>query len=216
MPITPLIGLIGKKRVGKDSFASALTSRYDYQRVAFADPLKEASYFANPIMGTFSLMPEGHDHPVTQEWRLQEVIDTLGWDTAKDLIPEVRRFLEDLGTNGIRALDEGFWLRIGLGRIDSLGSRGVPAVVTDARFPNEADAIRDRGGLIVRILRDNPELDQGGHVSNTALDDYAEDFTVPNDGTLADLQDAAYIVAEQVARITSRTNYPRRKHGTQN
>lgn len=60
-------------------------------------------------------------------------------------------------------------------------------IVTDVRFPNEAKAIKDRGGILIRINR--PQyLDNGlvirkdEHLSETALDDYdGFDYVIDND-----------------------------------
>src|SRR5690606_4016638 len=59
-------------------------------------------------------------------------------------------------------------------------------VITDCRFPNEAQAINRAGGLVVRVQRpgNGPAND---HPSETALDDYQFDGVINNDGTLEDL-----------------------------
>lgn len=45
-------------------------------------------------------------------------------------------------------------------------------IITDVRFPNEAKAIADRGGILIKVVR--PETDHlaGDHESETALDQY--------------------------------------------
>ena len=68
-------------------------------------------------------------------------------------------------------------------------------IITDVRFPNEAKAIKDKGGILIRINR--PQyLDNGlvirkdEHLSETALDDYDKfDHVIENDGTVQDLID---------------------------
>ena len=69
-------------------------------------------------------------------------------------------------------------------------------IITDVRFPNEAEAIKDRGGILIRINR--PQyLDNGlvirkdEHLSETALDDYDEfDYVINNDtNSVQDLVD---------------------------
>ena len=55
-------------------------------------------------------------------------------------------------------------------------------IVTDVRFPNEAKAIKDKGGIIIRINR--PQLIERDfeHLSETALDDYdGFDYVIEND-----------------------------------
>ena len=68
-------------------------------------------------------------------------------------------------------------------------------IITDVRFPNEAKAIKDKGGILIRINR--PQyLDNGlvvrkdEHLSETSLDDYDKfDHVIENDGTVQDLID---------------------------
>jgi hypothetical protein len=63
-------------------------------------------------------------------------------------------------------------------------------IITDVRFPNEAQAIKDRGGIVLRIERPGGESHCGGaHASETALDDYDFDIVINNDGTIEELID---------------------------
>lgn len=191
-----VIGLIGKKRSGKDSFAATLVEEHGYKRVAFADPLRDAALRLDPYVDG-SVLDNGELHP----YRLSEVVQTLGWERAKDEVPEVRRILQALGTDAIRTIDADFWVRSGVAAIQA--ELGAPSeasvVVTDVRFPNEADAIRDSGGILVRIVR--PGYDGDGHATETALDDYVPDILVNNDGTLDQLGDAALAVATNATTL---------------
>lgn len=73
-------------------------------------------------------------------------------------------------------------------------------VVTDVRFPNEADAIRDAGGVLIRLVR--PSAGQGdAHPSETALDDYVENYRLSNTGTLKVLRDTARSLAGDLERL---------------
>ena len=62
-------------------------------------------------------------------------------------------------------------------------------IITDVRFPNEAQAIKDRGGILIRINR--PQLIERDfeHLSETALDDYdGFDYVIENNSdSVADL-----------------------------
>lgn len=206
-----LIGMIGRRRSGKDTFAKTLVEELDFRRVAFADPLRDAALALDPIVGPTSLpgdlVPSYH--------RLSEVIDTLGWEVAKDFAPEVRRILQALGTDAIRKLDDEFWVRIAMERVGDLQTGmthsgwsgrvvrsfdGHSVVVTDCRFPNEAEAIRQAGGVIVRVERPGATeaAEEDLHASETALDDYPEDYVVPNTGTLEDLAEHARQIAAQL------------------
>ncbi|WGH20315.1 deoxynucleoside monophosphate kinase [Arthrobacter phage MaGuCo] len=181
-----IVGLIGKKRSGKDTFAHGMTG---YTRIAFADPLRRAALALDPIVGRPAL--PGQLAP-QRDVRLSDVIDAIGWERAKDCVPEVRRILQRLGTESIRAIDPDFWIRAGEAAILADGG---PVVVTDCRYPNEADKIRAMGGVLIRVVR--PGFDSAGdaHPSESALDRYAEDVQVLNNGTVDDLLNAAARVA---------------------
>lgn len=167
-----LVGLIGKKRAGKDTFAKGLLER-GFERFAFADPLKEAALSLDPLIGRVPL--PGTLAPI-EDVRLSAYVEAVGWEAAKE-VPEIRRTLQRFGV-GIRALDEGFWVRP-LGR--ALEASSAPLVVTDVRFPNEADEIRRLGGRLVRIIRPGQESTDA-HESETALDGYEADLDVLNVG----------------------------------
>ena len=181
----PLVGMIGRKRAGTDTFAGVLTTEAAFSRVAFADPLRDVALELDPIVGRPSLPGELAPN---RDVRLREVIDALGWERAKDYVPEVRQTaLQGLG-QAIRTLDPDFWLRIALGRIEAAPGA---VVVTDVRLPNEADAIVAQGGVLVRVVRPGQVDDGDTHTTETALDDYDVDYEVLNDGTLSDLEGRA-------------------------
>jgi hypothetical protein len=61
-------------------------------------------------------------------------------------------------------------------------------VVTDVRYPNEANMLRSRGFRLIRITRPGVADDQ--HDSETALDTYPADSTIENIGTVEQLREA--------------------------
>lgn len=74
-------------------------------------------------------------------------------------------------------------------------------IITDVRFPNEARAIKERGGIIVRVNRPFVRIEGQGkqrvarHSSETALDNWEFDYIANNEGTLEELLvDAQYIL----------------------
>jgi hypothetical protein len=63
-------------------------------------------------------------------------------------------------------------------------------IITDVRFPNEAQAIKDRGGIVIRVERPGGESHCGGaHASETALDTYNFDYVIDNEGNIDELID---------------------------
>ena len=181
MTTTPLVGLIGRARSGKDTAAAALVEERGFTRLAFADPLREIALALDPFVGSPALPG---DLAPFRGVRLSTAIDALGWERAKDTIPEVRRLLQRLGTEGGRAvLGENVWVDAAFAKVTATDG---PVVFTDVRFPNEADAIREAGGLLLRVVRPGV-APVAAHASETALDGYEVDADVWNDGTVADL-----------------------------
>jgi hypothetical protein len=93
----------------------------------------------------------------------------------------VREFLQTLGTNALRdQLHEDVWINALFSDFDDSSNW----LITDVRFPNEAEAIKNKGGILVRVDRG---LSTGDHPSETALDDYEFDYVIPNKGNLEKL-----------------------------
>lgn len=184
---THLIGLLGRKRSGKDTFAERLVSHHGYTRFAFADALRAAAEALDPYVGWTDL-----GFRVRLSDALREV---GGWEGLKysEYDAESRRILQRMGV-GVRDLDPDFWLRV---VVDQVRKHDGPAVITDVRFPNEFEAVYDHVGIAVRIVR--PGLDSSDlHVSETALDGFLPTLIYDNAGTIEDLHamadQAAYFV----------------------
>lgn len=163
-----LVGLSGYARSGKDTAAAAL-SDLGFERRAFADTVKTSLYRLNP------LVPDGDEYG-----RLSTVVDDEGWDRAKNRT-EVRALLQRLGTQaGRMVLGDDIWVDTAL--------RDLPerAVFTDVRYQNEADTIRSRHGIVIRIER--PGVGPvNGHSSESGLEGFRFDAVIQNDGTVAEL-----------------------------
>jgi len=173
------IGLIGRAQAGKDSVGDRLRTRYGYQRVAFADPLKASALRIDP------LIPTAYDRGSAVHVRLSVLVADVGWDYAKVAYPEVRRILQHVGQT-VRTIDPLFWVRAAFPAIDAAERLNLPVVVTDVRYENEAVALRDRGFSFVRITRPGTDTPDA-HESETALDNWAAALTIGNTGTLDEL-----------------------------
>jgi hypothetical protein len=171
--------MIGYAQSGKDTVAAHLVERYGFRRYAFADALKRIALDLDPIVEAPPSCAPG--------WgvlRLSEVVDRLGWEGAKKR-PEVRRLLQHLGVAVRDRLDPDAWVNEVMRQ---LHRETAPVVITDVRFPNEAKAIREQGGILVRVER--PGVGPvNAHHSETALDDLRPEWTVQNDSDIPDLLD---------------------------
>ncbi|MBH1936491.1 hypothetical protein I5Q34_19790 [Streptomyces sp. AV19] len=177
------VALLGQARAGKDSIGQRLVARHGFARLAFADPLRYMALDIDPMVGA-EPTPLGA-LPI----RLSDVVRRHGWEEAKTR-PEVRRTLQRLG-EAVRVHDRDYWVRLVLDKVPTADRWDLPLVVTDVRHENEADALRRRGFLLVRVVRPGGHGASGdaerAHVSETALADYPSDVTITNASSLADL-----------------------------
>ncbi|GAB3861884.1 hypothetical protein GCM10028822_41910 [Hymenobacter terrigena] len=168
-----LIGLSGRRGSGKDTVARILQElqpERNWQIRSFGDSIKSVCA---------ALTGEAVAPYYTQEGKAE-------------LVPTFHRtrgeMLQQVG-QALRSWEPLVW-------VDAFFA-GLPAnafvLVPDVRFANEADPIRTRGGLMLRVEGD--PLHQRGdgtrddnHPSEIAMDDYPHfDFTLHNNGSLDDL-----------------------------
>lgn len=107
----------------------------------------------------------------------------IGWNGQKDATGRV--LLQRLGLAAREVFGESIWVDQAMTHVDLALNSGALVCVTDVRFPNEVAAIRERGGIVFRVVRPGVTA-PNGHISEHALD------AVPlpaicNDGSLADL-----------------------------
>lgn len=178
----PLIGLLGRKRAGKDSFAARLVEAHGFERFAFADPLKETMLDLNPWLEP---TPYPGNLAPTRSIRLADYVAACGWELAKEN-PEVRRLLQAHGVAIRTHVDSEVWVNATMSKVALARTHPDPVVIADVRFPNEADAVEAAGGILVRIVR--PSITSNDrHISETALDGRAVHHVYYNDGTIDDL-----------------------------
>lgn len=169
-----IIGLSGYAQTGKDTVAEHLISKYNYKRVAFADPIREALYRLDPILTDF---------PGLSGVSLAWIVDKGGWESLKQNSQEARRLLQRFGTEvGRDMFGPDFWVNQGMSNVSKFDKK----VFTDVRFPNEYRAIKAREGIILRIIKPGTGA-VNPHASETALDNFSFDATIINDGSKQDL-----------------------------
>lgn len=105
----------------------------------------------------------------------------------------VRELLQKVGTECMRdCLHENVWVNALFADYECTHADQAPNgldcsnwIITDCRFPNEAQAVKAHGGVVIRVER--PIQEKGTHPSETALDDWSFDHVISNDGTLEEL-----------------------------
>lgn len=174
------IGVTGYAQHGKDTVASVLVSEYGFKRLAFADALKELALKVDPIVR--------NPYLPAAEARLSWTVAKFGWEEAKSL-EEVRRLLQELGTGAREILGDDIWTRI-IAR--KMRSTYDPVVISDVRFPNEAEMIHWHGGEIWRVIRITPE---GASYDNGIGIDH------PSEAQIADIDFDKILVAHDVPSL---------------
>ena len=159
------VGLTGKMGAGKDHFFTEMErwAKNTFQRVSLADLLRQE------VEDTLIIGSEAVELPVL-------------WN--KPYSDDVRRLLQWWGTDLRRNQNPDYWVLKGEEWAYETTRHGKVPVFTDVRFPNEADMVRENGGIIVRVSApyEIREARLGAvppsHESEDAMDDYRADFDV--------------------------------------
>lgn len=203
-----LLGITGKKRSGKNTVGQYLQDKYRFNQHAFADNIKKLVLEINPIIG--SDYKDGYG-----EIYLKEAVEKSGWEKAKEdhYVREFLQNLgvrcrEVFGKNlwadhlwkelikkydtynaGIKSLN------YTINDLPSFKYEGEDVlvkpnlqsnvVITDVRFENEAQRIRDYSGYVIHLIGRGEEGDT--HMSEQILPPQYIQFTVDNSGTTEEL-----------------------------
>jgi hypothetical protein len=189
-----VIGISGAKRSGKNTFASMLSEELNkegiktgedswamllkqsvYESLGFATGLDLQSRFYESWADAFK---QGHTLQITNS--LGEVIHSLSG----------REFLQRFGTEGHREVfGQDFWIEQLWSKYEESDLDAL--IITDCRYDNEAESIRERGGIIIKI--NNPRADnvKDSHPSERGISNSLIDINIQNDSTLERLREKA-------------------------
>jgi hypothetical protein len=178
-----LIGLTGHAGSGKDT-VRAFMEQEAFVGLAFADGIRG--------MLRELLTSAGIDDAYIDDRTLKEAI-----------IPELgvsyRHMAQSLGTEWARNLRRDFWLRIAAAFVvDQMDAGETHFVISDVRFANEAEWVRNKGGQIWRIHREGL-AGVRPHVSESGIDNIKPTRTIHNNGSTADLAEAVALAIESLA-----------------
>lgn len=207
-----LIGINGKIGAGKDTVGEIIqklcitNSGSKFEIKKFAGKLKQTASLLTGIPikkfedQEFKTKALGREWCYPTEWQGRE-----HWVEMT-----VREFLQRLGTEAMRVgLHTNVWVNALFADYkwyvkswDELGTEIDGAypnwVITDMRFPNEMEAVVEKGGITIRVVR--PGTVTGDHPSETALDDAVFDYEIINDGSMEELVSKvrSILVAEHI------------------
>lgn len=201
-----IIGLGHKKQVGKNTVANIIC---DLDNISYnIDTVFEQHSFAHKLKQVASIL---FNVPI-ENWEDSDFKNKfLGFD--KDGVITPRVILQRIGESLRKGVDENIWVNALLNTSmlkveEAKSNKGIEGdsaqeesidrtitvkkklpnwIITDVRYPNEAEAIKSLGGILIRVDRETGYKDN--HISETALDDYdGWDYIIDNNGTLEDLR----------------------------
>ena len=140
-----IIGICGFIGSGKDTIADYLVNFHEFRRESFATTLKDA---VSAVFGWDRTMLEGRTKEA-REWR--EQLD-LWWSERLDMPTLTPRWvLQYWGTEVCRkAFHNDIWIA---SLENKLRNSKDNIVISDCRFPNEIQSIRNAGGKIIWVQR---------------------------------------------------------------
>ena len=208
-----IIGICGFIGSGKDTVADYLVNFHEFRRESFANTLKDA---VAAVFGWDRTMLEGRTKEA-REWR--EQVDP--WWAARLDMPTLtpRWVLQYWGTEVFRrAFHDDIWIA---SLENKLRNSRDNIVISDCRFPNEIESLKQAGGSIVWVQRgtlpdwyeDAVSANQGNNVGLNAMkmrkihasewawlgSDF--DVVIDNNGSIDDLyrQSASLVVSDKIA-----------------
>jgi hypothetical protein len=168
-----IIGILGQKRNGKDTIADYLVSNNNYEKKAFAEPIKELckvlfNYSDDQLHGESK---EEED----EYWKItpRETFQFVGTEFGRNLLP---KYLPWVGEN--------FWVLKLMKYCQNNSNKNI--CIPDVRRQNEAAAIKENGGFIIKVVK--PDIKSNdNHISETEVDEIPYDYLIINDGSLEEL-----------------------------
>lgn len=173
MSIMRIIGIIGKRRTGKDTVADYVTTHYGFEKKKFAAPMKAAM----EVLFGFSkdqLETDLKDE-IDDRWGVspRTLMQSMG---TQFLQYELQKIIPELGHN------------YAVKRLFIQDDLPDKIIISDVRFIHEVDEIKKRGGLLIKLIRDNNKNNNiDAHISEKGVDELPFDQSIENNASLKDL-----------------------------
>ena len=227
-----IVLLAGLKGSGKNTVANFLQERLEangktVKQFALADELRRLVSILNPIVGyeeetDYSFNGED-EYAYTCGYtaiHYNDAIEHHGYNDAKVRFPELRRILQNMGSEVCREqISDTIWVEQLVKQLHSFYHEGgygnehnKIALVTDVRFDNESYGICEYAsevqGEVYGMLVTRPGLVSDGHQSeqpekafnHPCLSDdgyWIHEYEIENNGTLDELRHYCYALADE-------------------
>ena len=171
-----IIGITGRKRSGKDTVAHQL-EQYGFFNRKISSPLKEA------LSALF-----GWDRSIMEDGPEKEIIDPrFGISPRQAMQFMGAEFNKHLGTK-FPQYGEQTGTKLYMKRMMEYckTNAGMNFVISDVRMPFTAEAIKEEGGFIIKVVRPGTESSDS-HDTEKYIDEIEADVVINNNSTLDDL-----------------------------
>lgn len=201
-----LIGITGKIGAGKSLSSRILERNHNFTEYTMAGPLKK---MATSIGFTEEEVNGTQEQKLVKNkyWNVsgREFLQKFGTEVCRDVLPSVINMNFNNRT---------LWCRIFEIYYEE-HKKNMDVVVSDCRFKDELDLIKELGGVTVKIIRNNTDTDNTILTSHkfhpSELLEYKTNFVINNNGDLQDLtyklQEMLYMIKIGYHKITNATIY---------
>jgi hypothetical protein len=156
-----VIGLVGRSRVGKDTVADYILSKYRcYLKVRLAQPIKDA------VCALYGFTFQQIEGPEKEEH-----------DPKWDITP--RQAMVHMTQTTMNLMGHDFFTRR---LFDHYTTQSI--IIPDVRYEHDIHKIHSLGGIVIKIERPNNPIQ---HDFEKKIDVIQGDYTIRNQGTLEDL-----------------------------
>ena len=164
---TKFIGITGKARSGKDTVGEMLSQNLSIATDSFAQPIKDM------LKAGLGLEDKALRAEALYTKNYRQLVQTLGTEWGREMVCD------------------SIWLEAMLSR-----RLGLKTIITDVRFENEAELIRQYGTLIHVVRFNQEEIEESDHRSEDGIAEKEGDIIIYNDSSLE-------ILKEKVAQWTN-------------
>ncbi len=216
-----LIGISGKAGAGKNELGNMLSKLSGYPTLGLADSLKQK---VNTLFGwderhSFGVLKEEEQYTQAIHISRVNLILNTCWNGLVDMdYGKLRSFYDVFnpymcfdnsgfvqwkisprkayqlfGTEFARKnIKDSIWLDL---------AEDTNVIWTDVRFDNEAQYLKDKGGVLIKVIADRATTKESSHSSEAGVDESYIDIVVDNTGTLKKLEKEAEKVWKTIQKM---------------
>lgn len=167
-----IIAFTAKKETGKTTAVKYMKEKEVSVQINFKDALVEELTTLFPeLLQAICDIYDKTEYDGMDPWTVEKLFRVKP--------PLVRALMRNFGTEVRRKEDPDYWVKAWTKKVLETTQYPTTIFVDDVRFLNEAKAVKDNGGTIIRITSDKP-VPVDAHGSEAEMDQIVPDRTVQN------------------------------------